>query len=463
MRPEALDSLEKSIWSADNLQLQELEGKVAHRLQLDPYDLDGFYLMSRIKLRQFNLNPRDFDSTLRLATELGSHLIAIAPQDEKGYIIHSEALDSSGRNAEALAELAVLPSKGIHFSWRYYLGLARLSAETQPIEDVLDYLKKSLEFPNSNRDLIVPFAIACLDSAVSEVDSMQILKNWNSAHPHPLFDLRLAEALLEENDFSEARKLFREISHKHPDLIEATINYAILEYEIFDHFIEAEKSLNSALSRLKNDSEYTSLIYNHLGRVAIAQKKPDEGAALLWKSILKSQHSEETITDISTWLKQGQKWNTRINLISQVLDWGLVRATLYGDLGESYYQLKNQSRKAIESFEHAMLMDSKNADYYNALGLSHNQNGDPKKALQVFAQGLKTFGNHAEMLYNAACIQSQLGSIQESWALLKKAVGLSPELFKLAQSDPDLENLKIQTTSEWKAWVQKDIRTDLAH
>jgi Tfp pilus assembly protein PilF len=124
------------------------------------------------------------------------------------------------------------------------------------------------------------------------------------------------------------------------------------------------------------------------------------------------------------------------------LEWGHIRGFLYADLGESFLKIRLHTPDAIQAFENAVTLEPKNGDYHNALGLAHNQNGDPKSALKVFEKGLKTVGDHPEMLYNAACMQTKLGAFEEALSLLNRAVNLSPKLKELARQDPDLTPLR---------------------
>ena len=96
-------------------------------------------------------------------------------------------------------------------------------------------------------------------------------------------------------------------------------------------------------------------------------------------------------------------------------------------LGTIYSRQKRYA-PAIERFEHAIVLDPKNAEALNNLAVIYRQTGDPERAIELVRRAIELEPRNGEMFYNLGNIHKDRGDLDEAIEAYERSIDADPSL-----------------------------------
>jgi tetratricopeptide (TPR) repeat protein len=136
--------------------------------------------------------------------------------------------------------------------------------------------------------------------------------------------------------------------------------------------------------------------------------------------------SQRTILREGTALHDRGDYEGAIAKYEQVLKENPNNDTVLYELSFSY-QMKKDYRKSLElAYKGVQYKSDELILFYVVIGNDLDELGEPKKAVEVYKQGIKLAPDHAMLYYNLALTSARLSDFDEARKNLKKAVYLNP-------------------------------------
>ncbi len=437
-------SLEESIWLADVDQLDHLEQAAARLVQQDPYSSFGHYLLAEMYLKQFKQSPSQL-RLLKQASELGQQAIELNPKEDYGYIVSAQVLDLMGYTDNALDILEGDGRLPLRSSWRVDFLRGQLLSGQSSESQILKYFEAALKTKNSSPDIIIPYVIATLQNGSSGAPLIEELRAWMKNYPHRLFDLSLAIALSDNQQYDEAHKVYARLQKGSPETTEAFINDGILLYSQLKKPQDAQAMLAHTLqTRSDLDKSRKSLIRAHLARIQLEHfKNYPEARKLFGEAIGQSKSPMEWIAFSHKAYEKSGRLQDFVALLEDLRPTITGSSYLYALQGEILSESLALHDQAIESFSSAILLDPDRSEFYNGLGLTYYRMHQLDKALTVFHEASKLDPQDATARYNEACVLAILGRAKEALGSLKEAIVLDPRLQQTARLDKDFTSIRV--------------------
>ncbi len=218
---------------------------------------------------------------------------------------------------------------------------------------------------------------------------LQVLKDYLAQHPDA-HDVRLqyARALVEQQQFPEARTQFQHVADHTPDNPDLAFAIALLSLQMKD-FQGAETQLKLALGKDKKD---TDRVHYYLGQLSEAKKQNDEALAH-YREVKTGEHLFGAQMRISVLLsKQG-----KLEAARQVL--------------HDYQPINPEQRIQVVLIEAQLLRDAKQYS----------------QAYDLLQKTLQQSPNHTVLLYEAAMMADKIGKHDIAEQELRKLMQISPQ------------------------------------
>ncbi len=434
--PELLN-LERKVWDALPAQLGLLEIEVSKIIQDNPHSVFGHYLLAQLYLRIFADEPSDL-LLLKQASDLAQQAVEIGPKSEYGYVALANVLDFMGHSQKGVEVLTSAETRGVKRSWRTWFTLARLQADSQSNEQILEHLTKAMEGCHRQAEIVAPYVVATLQTVSEGDEYISKLRDWSNQCESPYYHLTLADAYSQKKDYRSAIDLYEKVLAKDASFTAAAINAATLQYLHLDEVIGAEKRLRGILAENKfQDQSQAILAKTHLGNALIIQAKYDEANRYFVEAISSASDPTSVIEAAANSYRKKSEFRKLVALLDIVVNevggTGLALALRGEILSESLAD----HQTAIRSFSDAILLQPERSDYYNGLGLALYRANDLNSALKLFQAALGIDTNDAIARYNEACVLIRLGKTKEGLASLRQAVENDEKLRASAAKDSD--------------------------
>lgn len=435
------EDLEIAAWIADDSELISLEHKIVREIQKNPRSAYHHYILSHTYVRIFALNPSRLD-LLQKASALADQAIQLSPEQEFGYLALADIMDIMGKPEHGMAILTEAKKKlQAEPSWRLEFTLARLLAESQDFETILNKIDQSMHSADTKKDIVIPFVITILQANFENERLQQQLADWNKKHPHQLFDLMQAVTLTELGKYKQAHQIYAKLRQGNPEFEEAIINDAVLLYKHLGKAELAKDLLNQALSK-NSEGDVNAVIHAHLGSVALVQKEYERARQHYLSSITSTTHHVLTVEYILNVYREQDEYMQLAKLLESVVIEIPGHAELYALLGELYSEKLEQHEPAEKSYKNAVILSPENGQFLTSLGLIYYKMKSYQNAIEAFNEAVRVNPEDSIALYNKACVLALMNRSDEALVVLNQAIQLNPSLQKMAQEDIDFINVK---------------------
>ncbi len=438
-----LNDLEDTIWLAEDHELPFLEQRVAREIQLAPRSAKAHYMMALVLKRSFSNDPGDL-LFLKQASQTAQQAVDLDPQSDYGYIAMADVLDLMGNGDKGVALLDDAELTGIKPSWRFYFARARLIADSANTKTVLGLLETALAFTDSHPKIIIPYVVAVLKTEYKGSTLISALKDWNSRHSSPLFDLTLAIEYEERSDHIKAHRLYQKILASAPDDREANINDSVILYKHLGRSKQAINQLNHVLKlkTTKTPNYMKSIIHAHIGSAYLQLKKHKQAEDAFATALKIDSENLNLIDFIANSYRKNRAAGHLATLLRNVSKTQKGSGVVYALLAETLSEKLGNHDEAIRAFSDAIVLDPERSDYYNGMGLAYYRKKEFGTALGIFGEATKIDPNDAVARYNEACVHSILNQKSKALNKLKDALALDPRLSENIKTDADLDNLR---------------------
>jgi tetratricopeptide (TPR) repeat protein len=380
---------------------------------------------------------------LKQASELAQQVLELSPTVEFGYVALANVLDFMGHSDKGIEVLTSGQSRGMKPSWRTYFTMARLQADSQSSEQILEQLKRAIAGCHKQASIIAPYVVATVQTVKQDEEYEQEIRLWNETCPSRYFEITLADSLAKRNQFEKAHQLYTKIYNDDPTFTPAAINDAVILYRQLGRLGDAEKLLLRVLSSQTSleDSQVT-LAKLHLGNIQIsrgnfrgASQSFIEAASLASDRNIIIENAVRAYRDAS----EHQNLLAFLETFAKEIGGnGLVFALK----GEVLSENLARHQDAVRAFSDAILLEPERSDFYNGMGLALYRGDDLSSALKLFQAALKIDENDAIARYNEACVLVRMGSIEEGLASLQRAIAINGKLKDSARKDLDFANVR---------------------
>ncbi|NRA67085.1 MAG: tetratricopeptide repeat protein [Pseudobacteriovorax sp.] len=442
---ENLISLEEKVWTAPDSDIPALMLTTTKGIQSSPNSSFYHYLHGQLLIRSFMLNPYDMQ-ILRQAAELGQQAIDLRPDKDFGYVIAAQVLDMMGYSENALRLADPVINRKISSSWRTSFLKSKILAASIGVPDSLALLQKSLEAKFSQPKIILPHAIALIESKYFGLQKIDKFSEWVSRFPDsPTLKLSLATALTDNKKYREAHEIYTAMSSEYPNFIEAKINDSILLYRFLN---EPNKAVNSLRAIIKSDSfskfsrARQTLVRNHLASSKLTAGRVVEATKEFESAITSAKDPQQWIDFAHQAFRRSNKISEFTELLTDLTKKLPGTGSMHALHGTLLSEDLADHTSAIEAFDNAIILEPGRSEFYNGLGLTYYRLNNMDAALLLFSQASAVNPSDATARYNEACVLSLLGRTNEALGSLKEAINLDPQLIRLAREDGDLENLR---------------------
>lgn len=436
-----LKLLEKNIWNSSGEAIHQLQQDVTELIQKHPNSSFAHYLLGQLYIRRFVENPYEMQ-TLRQAAELGQQAIDLREDKDFGYVIAAQVLDMMGYTGNALKLIDPEINSKIKNTWRTHFLLAKFQAAQDGYDLTVERLKKSIAAKNSQREVIIPYILALVESNHEGVDLVAELQVWNRKLANKTIHLNLAISLGEAGEYKAAHREYQKILNRHPKFIEAKINDGIVLYKHLNQEKLAEATLKSVLRDHKDlEGDRQALVKSHLARIHLNQQQYKKSQRYFLEAIAQSPTPIEWIILSHHEYSKRKLYKEFSRLMKEVKQEVPGSGAVYALHGEVLSEKLSLHSEAEMSYQGAILLDPDKSEYYTGLGLTYYRQKDMKRALSQFIQATQVNPNDATARYNEACVLSILGRSQEALGSLQEAINLDPRLQRTALKDRDFKNI----------------------
>lgn len=443
--------VELNIWKANKADLADLEGETVRLIQEAPESAYAHYVVALFYLRQFKADPAEL-RFLKQASDLGQQAIEMAPAEEYGYLIASQVLDLMGYSESSISMIDNKDQIRVNKSWRSAFVKALLMMDQAATDDILNQFEKALQASEAPRDVIVPYVNVAIQQNSEGNELIESLKSWNKRYPSPVFQQSLAGAYSSVKRYKEAHDTYKAIRNEHPELLASTLSDAILLYTNLNKADEAEKMLESILSKKDANPEHINIAKAHLATINLNAGKEGRARTYFADAISSSPQTTEWIGFAHRAYERKKNLSGFVALLDDLRTKLPGTSYVYALQGEVLSEGLSQHQKAVESYADAILLDPRRSEFYNGMGLAYYRMQKHEIALNVFHKALSIDPKDATARYNQACVLSLMGRSNEALDSLKAAISLDSRLQEIASHDKDFEN--IRRNAQFQSLVQ---------
>jgi tetratricopeptide (TPR) repeat protein len=453
--------LEKKIWLTDENNLANLEFEVVRQVQINPKSAYAHYLVAMVYLRMFKEDP-SLINRFKQASDLGQHVLALNPSSEFGYLITAHVLDTMGFPQKAKELVSTRYNHQIVESWRTLAFEAKLISSPRYYERFERLMRRAITKEPRAIDILAPSIAGLLASYYKPAQRIAKLKAWNDSYHHDTFDLSIAIAHTENEDYQKANEIYTHVLTHSPQSTEAKVNQAIIFYRKLG---KTRKSVNAFRQSLKSIAEtekpYKEIILAHLGRAQLELGNQKAAHKSFIEALKVSQNPVLWMGFLSKSYEETKHYAAFTKLITEVVEIIPGQGSFYGMQGRVLSEHLGRQSQAIEAYSNALVLDPRNSQFYTGIGLAHYRSKDIAMALTFFKKATEVNPSDATARYNEACMLSMLGRTSEALGSLQEALSLDPDLSSLAKSDSDLENLRNHDQDRFDHVVSLELQPSL--
>jgi Flp pilus assembly protein TadD len=111
----------------------------------------------------------------------------------------------------------------------------------------------------------------------------------------------------------------------------------------------------------------------------------------------------------------------------------------------------NQWKQAAHVAGKILSLDPSNPDWHIAAAYATRRALSLEEANIILTQAVDLFPANALIHYNLGCYAAQLGELEKSYVLVRRAFDLDPHFEKVAKTDPDLNPIRSRLKSSRRA------------
>jgi tetratricopeptide (TPR) repeat protein len=348
-----------------------------------------------------------------------------------------------GESEKALAVISEARRRNVPESWHFYYTEARLSADRLATDQALTLLKKTLAFSDCPRDAITPYVVALLQADLTGDELITKLTAWRTEFPSKVFDLTLAIAHADSQNFKSASTIYESILKVDQHSREALVNLGIIQYREFKNYRSAEQNFSRALS-LKGSMATTarSMVLGHLAASYLKTGNLAKSALTFAQAYQLDPENRSILAFMARSFRDLKAFKPLSEALLKIRDETPGTGQLYAMLGDTFSEGLGKHDQAIKEYMNAILLEPERSDYYTSMGLAYYRKKDLNKALRVFETATDLDPNDAVARYNQACMLALLKRFDEAINALADALNLDPKLARTAIADADFSNLK---------------------
>lgn len=249
-------------------------------------------------------------------------------------------------------------------------------------------------------------------------------------NPEPVYEL--AKKAINDKNWDEAERIFRELSIGSPNTARPLVGLAKVAWGRKDH----KKALNFLDEAENNNSNYVH-IYSQRGLILCDMGQVDKGLESLKQAISLSPLNPVRYQDCVDVLKSQKKFEEIPVVLDGAVKEGVQFPALYNYLSEAYYNLKDY-KKAVRYIRLALEVDQDNVAFLNQLAVSLKESGEFAEAQKTYNKVIKLDPKNLQALYNKALLLAQTEQTEESIKLLERITKAFPDFDKAAKKLQDL-------------------------
>lgn len=299
----------------------------------------------------------------------------------------------------------------------------------------------------ADRDPSLAAAHSCLGRVFSRTGSYEkaVEQYGRAVELEPTNDIArggLAGAYEQLGRLDDAEKTFRQAIALRPDYW-ATYNWLGLFYQHHARYEDAAAMYSQVVS-LAPDS-FTG--YYNLGGVRTLQGRYAEAIPLLEQS-LRIRPTADARSNLATAYFQMRRYAEAAAHFEEALKLDEKNYLLWGNLGDAYYWAPGKRReaagayaKAIAQGEEKLRVNSHDAELLSSLAMYHAMRGEQQPALDDLGAALRLKPDNPDLLFNAGITYQQLGDTKRALDALEKAVagGIAPAALR---DTPNFDRLR---------------------
>ncbi len=222
--------------------------------------------------------------------------------------------------------------------------------------------------------------------------------------------------------------LFQAAKEKNPDCW--MIHETLATWEINNH--RPQESIGYLLKALelhpREDSD-RGQIHEAYARALFELGRTHEAIEELESAFAAGRRTPRIIEQLRTSYRQTKESGKLLEFDSQLVELFPRSSMYHNNYGLTLMQA-GQWPAAIEQFQSAINLDSRNAEAFNNLGAAYYHLRDIRQAGNCYQQALQCKPDYAEVHYNLAGLLYQMDAIQEAINHLEAAVSLKPDYVK---------------------------------
>ena len=227
-----------------------------------------------------------------------------------------------------------------------------------------------------------------------------------------------------ENDFKEAKNLYKKILELHPKHFETIFLLGSLSLQT-NNLIRAKKLLRNASVINPKHSQ----THNNLGIVLKKLGERIEAINCFEKAIETNPKHPQAFNNLGTIHKELGKLIEAKNYYQKAIEIQPNYANAHDNLGEVFRQL-GELQKAKSCHQKAIEINPNNAESHNNLGFIFNELEELQKAKSCYEKAIQINPNYINAYNNLGVVFDELGEHQKAIGCCEKALQIQPQNFK---------------------------------
>ena len=244
----------------------------------------------------------------------------------------------------------------------------------------------------------------------------------NKNNPEPVYEL--AKQAMRENNWTEAERIYRELSIASPNTARPLVGLARSAW--------GKKDDTNALNYL-DEAENNNPNYVHIfslrGKILVETGNLSDGMVALEHAIELSPLNPVRYQDCVDVLIKNKQYEVVPDILSRAVKDGVQFPELYRYLSEAYYNLKDY-KKAIRYIRSALDTDKDNIVFLNQLAVSLKEAGELHEAQKTYNKVIKLDPKNLQALFNKSLLLAKQEQFPEAVKLLERIVANFPDFEK---------------------------------
>ncbi len=371
-----------------------------------------------VKLADVYEKIRYYNSLIRTLGEI----LAVIPEDLETRLRLAEVLEKKGRLKEAIKQYEILlPKLSRDEKMVAMKTIGYLSYQTGQRDDALQWYLKAAEYDKNDPNLYYNIG-SIYDELKQPKQAEKYLRLAVNLKKDDIEGrLRLAQSLLKDGKFNEAKRYLKEIQEKNPHHQEALIMLA--------HIAEKEgdtKTLRTVYEEiLSRDAKNTTILFN------LAVMEAEQGnlkkATSYFKRVVEINPKDLQARDALFNIYRRQKRNDLAFIQAQTLVELAPNKVSYHMFIFNYLAEQSEFDQAAQYMRKAIAANPKELELRKHLVLAYLKLEKNELAAEELEKALKLKPDDTELLYQLATLKEASGDLEPALALYKKILTVSPD------------------------------------